>query len=90
MGLVYNQAMQVSATGIAGSLVEHFSPDSVLDVGCGSGAVMAALRELGVRSIGLEYSTAAIDTCRKKGLEVHRTRIGSINSARPARCFARI
>ncbi|WP_161604526.1 class I SAM-dependent methyltransferase [Roseiconus nitratireducens] len=66
-----DRAMLVSASGIADSLVEHFSVDSVLDVGCGSGAVMAALRANGVRTIGLEYSQAAIKICHEKGLEVH-------------------
>jgi SAM-dependent methyltransferase len=63
--------MRLSARGIAASIVERL-PEvrSVVDVGCGSGAVMDMLRERGLSVRGLDYSEAALRICRDKGLDV--------------------
>ena len=63
-------AMQQPAAVIADSILTQFSPESVLDVGCGSGDVMAALHSEGIKAVGLEYSKAAINICREKKLDV--------------------
>ena len=63
--------MKISSVGIARSIKEGM-PDvaTVIDVGCGSGAVMEELRALGLQCRGLDYSEAAIELCRAKGLDV--------------------
>ena len=64
--------MAESGRKIAAWLNEHYSPHSVLDVGCGSGAIMDGFRELEIPVQGLEYSTVAIDMCTSRGLEVYK------------------
>ena len=59
-----------SAVTIAASIAEEFAPQSVLDVGCGTGALLAALRERGCRVHGLEYANAALEFCRRRHLDV--------------------
>jgi SAM-dependent methyltransferase len=59
-----------SAPHIARSIVERFSPRSLVDVGCGTGAMMEAFKRLGVSVLGLEYSKAGIERCKKRELEV--------------------
>lgn len=59
-----------SAPIIARTLVETFHPRRVIDVGCGSGNVLLALRALGCEVVGLEYAQAAIARCRARGLDV--------------------
>jgi cyclopropane fatty-acyl-phospholipid synthase-like methyltransferase len=67
----YEHDMTPSAEGIAASIIERL-PEvrSVVDVGCGSGAIMDMLRERGVSVRGLDYSEAALRICRDKGLDV--------------------
>ena len=62
--------MATSCDTIAGSIVSMFSPKSAIDVGCGTGLLVLALKERGVCCHGLEYSETAIDICRLRGLEV--------------------
>jgi SAM-dependent methyltransferase len=63
--------MALSAKGIAASVVERLPHvRSVVDVGCGSGSVMDALKQRGLSVRGLDYSEAALKICRDKGLEV--------------------
>jgi SAM-dependent methyltransferase/uncharacterized coiled-coil DUF342 family protein len=50
------KAFAVSLLGVCGG-------GSVLDVGCGSGRLMAALREHGVRVQGIDISPAAVERC---------------------------
>jgi SAM-dependent methyltransferase len=61
-----------SASVIAETVVREFAPRSVLDVGCGTGALLAKLHELGVDGQGLEYSAAALERCRERRLDVKR------------------
>ncbi len=42
----------------------------VVDVGCGTGALLDALRARGVRVRGLEYAEAAVEFCRSRQLDV--------------------
>jgi len=62
--------MAKSCDVITTSIKEMFSPKSAVDVGCGSGLLLAALNKRGVSCRGLEYSEAAIDICRQRGLDV--------------------
>lgn len=60
-----------SVSQMAKSIVETFHPHSVIDIGCGSGALLAALRKLGVRqSLGLDCSGAGLDMARARALDV--------------------
>lgn len=64
--------MKLSAAAIADSIMRAFSPRSVVDVGCGTGVLMQAMREREVQCTGLEYASAAISLCRSRGLDVHQ------------------
>lgn len=55
--------------------VRALKPSSVLDIGCGQGALLQALMAGGrVRGAGLEPEDAAADRARALGLEVHSGR----------------
>lgn len=55
---------------IAESIVTVFSPKSVVDVGCGRGQLILALKKRGVLCRGLEYSSVALEICRQHCLDV--------------------
>lgn len=59
-----------SAEVIAGSIVNDCRPANVLDVGCGTGALLACLRERGIQVKGAEYAEAALRFCRDRRLDV--------------------
>jgi SAM-dependent methyltransferase len=59
-----------SAPTIAESVTSRFSPKRIIDVGCGTGALLAEFQARGVAAVGLEYSHAALELCKKRGLEV--------------------
>ena len=62
-----------SVSQMAASIVETFHPASVIDVGCGSGALLVALRKLGVRRLlGLDCAEAGLDIARARGLDVRK------------------
>jgi SAM-dependent methyltransferase len=61
-----------SAGAIAATIVREFHPHSVVDVGCGTGALLAALRDRGCQVFGLEYSRAALRYCQRRQLDVER------------------
>ena len=61
-----------SAARIAATIAEDLKPTTVIDVGCGTGALLAALRERGCRVCGLEYAEAALVHCRARQLEVEK------------------
>jgi cyclopropane fatty-acyl-phospholipid synthase-like methyltransferase len=61
-----------SAEPIAESIVSDLAPQTVLDIGCGTGALLRALRARGVGGTGLEYSEAALTYCRARRLDVHK------------------
>lgn len=47
-----------AADEMAAAIVETFAPASVLDVGCGLGQLVVALRRRGVEAVGCDYSEA--------------------------------
>ena len=59
-----------SAPFIVASVLSQFTPLRLIDVGCGTGAMLAEFNSKGVTVIGLEYSAAGLKKCRQKGLNV--------------------
>lgn len=59
-----------SAGRIADSILNDFKATRIIDVGCGTGALLEALRERGCEVFGLEYSEAALAYCRSRRLTV--------------------
>jgi cyclopropane fatty-acyl-phospholipid synthase-like methyltransferase len=57
---------------MADSIVRDLSPLSALDVGCGTGSLMEALRSRDVNVTGLEFSDAALALCQSRGLSVRK------------------
>jgi 2-polyprenyl-3-methyl-5-hydroxy-6-metoxy-1,4-benzoquinol methylase len=59
-----------SAGTIADSILNEFKATRIIDVGCGTGALLEALRNRGCEVFGLEYSEAALKYCRSSQLSV--------------------
>lgn len=59
-----------SAEVIADSIISAFNPLSVVDVGCGTGALLESLQSRGVQVKGLEYAQAALEFCWARQLDV--------------------
>jgi cyclopropane fatty-acyl-phospholipid synthase-like methyltransferase len=59
-----------SAGTIAQSIVDEFAGRRIVDVGCGTGALLEALRARGCAVFGLEYAEAALEFCRHRQLDV--------------------
>jgi SAM-dependent methyltransferase len=64
-----------SAPAIVQSVIAHVAPRSIADLGCGTGALLAEFRAQAVEGTGLEYSQAALEKCRERGLNVRRWNI---------------
>lgn len=56
---------------IAASIMRDIEPQTAIDVGCGTGALLAQLKNRGCRTRGLEYSEAGRQYCQQRGLDVH-------------------
>jgi len=79
-----NDVMQPAAEAaqyVADDFVENFHPESAIDVGCGTGEYMLALRDCGVVVHGVDLATAALAVCRERKLDIQEfdlTRGGSL------------
>jgi SAM-dependent methyltransferase len=62
---------KASAT-ISELIMADFKPRSVIDVGCGTGALLGALRDRGCEVFGLEYAEAGLAFCRARKLNVRK------------------
>lgn len=59
-----------SAGRIANSILNEFKVTRVIDVGCGTGALLEALRDRSCEVFGLDYANAALKYCRARRLNV--------------------
>ena len=69
---VVDPIMLESAEAIAGSIARELAPRAVIDVGCGSGALMLALERREIACTGYDLAEAALARCRERGLRVAR------------------
>ena len=67
-----DQTTGKSAKIMAETIVKHLQPETVIDMGCGAGNLIAELRELGVETKGLEFSQWGLKFCQKRELDVTR------------------
>jgi SAM-dependent methyltransferase len=65
----------------------NLKPQSVLDVGCGPGHQMAALRLCGMRVVGVDISKAALKLTTLKGLECYEHNLTDPNALLPEENF---
>jgi SAM-dependent methyltransferase len=65
---------------IAESVITRFHPRSLVDVGCGTGAILEQFQKRGVRCTGLEYADAAIAKARSRSLQVIKLDLTQKNS----------
>ena len=61
-----------AAAVMAAAVVRDLAPRNLMDFGCGTGALLVALRDQGCTGIGLEYADAALRFCRSRGLDVRK------------------
>ncbi len=61
---------------------------TILDIGCGPGAFLHALRRAGFHSVGIEPSLDVVEILKAEGLEAHRGTIETIPPECPTRPFA--
>jgi SAM-dependent methyltransferase len=71
------EAAVIGAGVMSSTIIEQFSPRTVVDVGCGTGALLAAFRDKGCAVRGLEYAEAGLRHCRQRGLDVMKFDIES-------------
>lgn len=69
---VVDPLMLSSADTIARSIEREFGPRSVIDVGCGTGALMAAFERRDIKCLGFDRAGAALERCRQRDLNVRR------------------
>ena len=66
-----------NAPKMAEEIVKTYKPDSVFDVGCGTGEFLESLAAHRVKVSGLEYSEFALLECRRKNLDVAKFNLES-------------
>lgn len=59
-----------AADAMAESIVSEFHPTRVMDIGCGTGALLEAIGSHGVSVKGFEYSDAGLEFCWRRNLDV--------------------
>ncbi len=62
----------MSAAVMAASMLDAFHPRIVIDVGCGTGALLDAFRHQNCEVYGLEYSDAGLAYCHNRQLPVQK------------------
>ncbi len=61
-----------SAATVGATINEKLHPSTVIDLGCGTGALIRCLAQLGIRCVGLEYAELGVGICKDRGLDVHK------------------
>ncbi|MCZ2157145.1 MAG: class I SAM-dependent methyltransferase [Bryobacterales bacterium] len=61
-----------AARPMANSIMRDLAPHSVLDVGCGGGHLLEALRDRGCEIFGLEFAPEGLEACRRRRIPVAR------------------
>ena len=69
---VIEPSAAASSAPISKSICADLGARSAVDVGCGTGALLDALKSRGCDVFGYEYSAAAIRFCRARGVEVQK------------------
>jgi 2-polyprenyl-3-methyl-5-hydroxy-6-metoxy-1,4-benzoquinol methylase len=64
-----------AAAVMSRSIVDWLHPTTVIDVGCGTGALLHAFRNLGCSVRGLEYADVGLARCQARGLLVDKFNI---------------
>jgi len=62
---VGDETWQLLATAMARGIVAELRPETLLDVGCGRGFLVAALRDCGVQASGMDFSPYALEHLRE-------------------------
>lgn len=85
----FREFVDEGAVAVAPVLAEltsrTFAPATVIDVGCGTGAMLRAMADRGIAGHGLEYSDAALAICRERGLSVTKFDIETAADTDPGR-----
>jgi SAM-dependent methyltransferase len=76
-----------SAPAIVESILRDLAPRTLLDVGCGTGAVLVECRRRGIAVRGLEYSEAGLALCLARGLSVTKFDLEADRLTRPKPLF---
>ena len=58
-----------SSEMITKSIIDEFNPQIIIDVGCGTGALLERFQKNGCKVLGLEYSDAALAICDRRGVK---------------------
>lgn len=69
---VVDKYAQEAAPIFVDMITREFAPKRVIDVGCGTGALLNALKNAGCECFGLEYAEAALAICKSRGLNVQK------------------
>jgi len=81
-------------------LVNKLNPDTVVEVGCNDGILLAPLEKLGVKTVGVDVSRNITEIARRKGLDVitgyfdgrtaeaTRERVGRVDAITGSNVFA--
>ena len=68
-----------SEYGVATEILQKLKPETLLEIGCGTGAFLDRIQHMIPIVMGSEYNTAAAEECRKRGLNVISEDISTIN-----------
>ncbi len=64
-----------SRDAMADSIVNDLKPKTLVDIGCGTGALLEGICQRGVSAVGMEYSDAGRAMCEKRKLNVRKFNI---------------